>query len=795
MAEALVSTLLQQITTITCEGALEEIRLLKGVKEDLRKLKFNLTSIKALLKDAEQKQISDETVRLWLDRLQEKSLDMEDALDEWRTVLLYRPTDGAENALFLKRKVCLFLRYFSFRRVNRYHGIARNIKEINERLDEIAKDRVRYQLTDTPSRLPKRKESTSFIDGSNIVGRDEVKKEIIGHLLCGTNKEEESCETISIVGMGGIGKTALAQLIYNDEEVKQHFTSRIWASVSDIFDESKVAKTIIAELEGPDKVAALQMESLPLNALLEIIFKSIEGKKYLLVLDDVWTENDEDFGGLNVTFKRGAAGSRILVTTRKDTVSRVMGSSHTIHLETLSQDLCWSILKKIALRERDQRTCEDLTPVGLRIAEKCKGLPLVAKTLGGHLQFKTTRREWEDVLNSELWRMDVVHKDVFVPLLLSYYDLPSPVKQCFKYCAFYIKDSRYSTCQLIARWKAQGYLGFNDDDASLQELKGFEYLKCLEARSFLQIEDFKPLYGQSAHCKMHVLVHDFALFLTKGEFQKLEVSNDKSMKMNSERTRRHLIVVIAKGHCFPESISDVEKLRSLSVTSSDSPDGVINDGDLRNLLNEARRLRALTISGYLSSTISEEIGNLLHLRYLYFQFGFHLKRLPKALCRLHNLQTLALYQCPNLERLPDEVENLVNLTVLCTVLCSSLTFYPKGVRRLTRLTQLVGLIVRVDCNDPQEFSIGDLANLKQLAVLSMKMMGNTINVEESKKVKLQNLQEVDILVNDAIAGADEDTILESLNMSSVPRCCIDTNLPMTGRFSTPRNEYQYYCRF
>ncbi|GLU11248.1 hypothetical protein SLE2022_280060 [Rubroshorea leprosula] len=792
MAEAIVSTLLEQITTIICEGALEEVRLLKGVKEDLRKLKFNLTSIKALLEDAEQKQISNKTVQLWLDRLQEKSLDMEDALDEWRTVLLNRPTDGAENASFLQRKVCLFLRCFSFRRVYRYHGIARNIKEINKRLDEIAEDRVRYQLTDTPSRLPKRKESTSFIDGSNIVGRDEVKKEIIGHLLCGTSKEGESCQTISMIGLGGIGKTTLAQLIYNDEEVKQNFTSRIWVYVSDTFDESKVAKKIIAELEGPDKVAALQMESLPLNALLERICKSIEGKKYLLVLDDVWTENDEDFGGLTVTFKRGAAGSRILVTTRKDIVSRVMGSSHTIHLEPLSQDLCWSILKKIALRERDQKTCEDLTPVGLRIVEKCKGLPLVAKTLGGYLKFKTARKEWEGVLNSELWRMDVVHEDVFVPLLLSYYDLPSPVKQCFKYCASIIKGDFFSTCHLIASWKAQGYLGFNDDDASLQELKGFEYLKCLEARFFLQIEDFEPTYGQYAQyasCKMHDLVHDFALFLTKGEFQKVEVSkDDKSLKMNSERTCRHLAVKIARGLCFLRSISDVEKLRSLCVYGYNTWDGVISDGDLCNLLNVARRLRVLTIWNYRSSTIPKEIGNLLHLRYLYLQFGSHLKRLPKALCRLHNLQILVLCHCPNLERLPDEVENLVNLTILCTPSCSSLTCYPKGVRRLTRLTQLSGLIVRVDHDDPKEFSIGDLANLEQLVVLSMEMVGNTINVEESKKVKLQNLQEVRILVNEAIAGADEDTILESLNMSSVPRCCFDTDFRMTGRINAPRNE-------
>ncbi|GKU96933.1 hypothetical protein SLEP1_g10114 [Rubroshorea leprosula] len=767
MAEALVSTLLQQITTIICAGALEEVRLLKGVKEDLRKLKFNLTSIKALLEDAEQKQIPDKTVQLWLDRLQEESLDMEDALDEWRTVLFYRLTDGAENASFLQRKVCLFLRCFSFRRVYRYHGVARNIKEINERLDEIANDRVRYQLTDTPSRLLRRKESTSFIDESNIVGRDEVKKEIIGHLLCGTSKEGESYQTISIVGLGGIGKTTLAQLIYNDEEVKQHFTIRIWAYVSDISDQSKVAKTIIAELEGLDKVATLQMESLPLNSLLERICKSIEGKKYLLVLDDVWTENDGDFGGLNVTFKRGATGSRILVTTRKDTVSRVMGSSHTFHLKTLSQDLCWSILKKTALRERDQKTCEDLTPVGLRIAEKCEGLPLVAKTLGGHLQFQTTRKEWEDVLNSELWRMDVVHKDVFVPLLLSYYDLPSPVKQCFKYCASFRKDAAYFTSHLIANWKAQGYLGFNDGDDSLRELKGVEYLKCLEARSFLQIKDSDPFCGQFASCKLHDLVREFALYLTKGEFQKVEVSKgDKSMKMNSERTCRHLEVILESGFCFPESISDTEKLRTFQIFPCMG--GVINDGDLCKLLNKARRLRALAIE-YSDSTIPEEIGNLLHLRFLSLCSNLHLKRLP------------------------DEMGNLINLMVLDTASCFSLTCYPKGVRRLTRLTQLSGLIVRVDHDDPKEFSIGDLANLKQLVVLSMKMVGSTINVEESKKVKLQNLQEVKILVNEAIAK-DEDTILESLNMSSVPRCCFDTDFQFFGRFSTPRNEYQY-CGF
>ncbi|GLU03473.1 hypothetical protein SLE2022_206700 [Rubroshorea leprosula] len=272
MAEALVSTILQQIIIIY-QKALEEVRLLTGVKEDMRNLKNNLTSIRALLKDATEKQISDEPVKLWLDWLKEESLNIEDTLDEWRTIILYHLTDGVENVSFLQRKARVFLRCFSFHPI-RYHGIARNIKEINGRLDKIVEDRFRYQLTSTTiSKLSRQEETKSFIDESSLLGRDDVKNEIINHLLCETSKDEEGSpiHTISILGIGGIGKTALAQLVYNDENVKQHSTYGVWTCVSDIFDESKVAKAIIVGLQGLEKQAILQLESVPLNALLDEI--------------------------------------------------------------------------------------------------------------------------------------------------------------------------------------------------------------------------------------------------------------------------------------------------------------------------------------------------------------------------------------------------------------------------------------------------------------------------------------------------------------------------------------------
>ncbi|GKU96987.1 hypothetical protein SLEP1_g10167 [Rubroshorea leprosula] len=345
---------------------------------------------------------------------------------------------------------------------------------------------------------------------------------------------------------------------------------------------------------------------------------------------------------------------------------------------------------------------------------------------------------------------------------------------------------RFSSCDMISHWMAQGYLGFDDDDSPL-ELKGFEYFQCLEARCFFQ--DFEYKY-EHLICKIHDLVHDFALFLTRGELMTLEIfKGNESSTMNRERTLRHLTVVVEKGLCFPEFIPNAEKLRSVVVYSNSSDDcAAISEKAMCNLFNQARRLRLVEMVGYGGSTIPEEIRNLLHLRYLDLGVSRNLKRLPKALFRLYNLEHLYLNYCYNLERLPDEIGNLVNLKLLQTPGCNKLACYPKEVVRLTRLTQLLGLIVRIDRDNPEEFSIGDLAKLNKLLVLSMKIVGNKINVGEAKRVKLQNLQEVKILVDGDIAEG-EHVILESLNMSSVPRYRFQTDYNMDDGFNESRNEW------
>uniref|UniRef100_A0A2N9GFK2 Uncharacterized protein n=1 Tax=Fagus sylvatica TaxID=28930 RepID=A0A2N9GFK2_FAGSY len=230
-----------------------------------------------------------------------------------------------------------------------------------------------------------------------------------------------------------------------------------------------------------------QLASFTAQAEQEIRFG---GKKFFLVLDDVWTEDSTLWEPFRLTLRNGAQGSRILATTRKSRVAEMMGSLKTsesmINLEMLSEEDCWLVFRKIAFLDRDPNQCEQLEDLGRKIAKKCKGLPLAAKTLGSLMRFQRSREEWEMVLDSSLWELEdvgrVVEKDLFGPLLLSYNDLPSSLKQCFSFCAVFPKDYVFNIDDLVYMWMAHGYI----DSKEHMELKGREYFENLAIRSFFQ---------------------------------------------------------------------------------------------------------------------------------------------------------------------------------------------------------------------------------------------------------------------------------------------------------------------
>ncbi|XP_016652151.1 PREDICTED: putative disease resistance protein RGA3 [Prunus mume] len=709
MAEALISVLLEQLASIIQQ----EVRLVMGVRKEVAKLTSNFKDIEVVLENAEERQVKEVDVRQWLERLKDVSYEMDDVLDKWSTEILkqhiQKQEAGNAGSTSTTKKVCFCIPtpWFCFgRQVVLRHDIAVKIKELNERLALIASERQKYDFQSTKRRIEQieRQKSSSFID--KTFGRVDEKDRVVEKLVSGNGQGGATCLVIPIIGMGGIGKTTLAQLAYNDEKVQAHFNTRIWVCVSDPFDEIKIAKAII---EGLTKETPASNE---LQTLKSIIHESVKGKKFLLVLDDVWNQDYGKWEQLKLPLQNGAVGSRILVTTRKEEVARMVGAHHIVNLEVLSEENCWALFYHIALADREKNESKVLEFIGKEIVKKCKGLPLLAKTMGGLMRYKKTKKEWEDVLNSKIWKLDVVEEQVFQPLLLSYYDLAPAIKRCLLYCVIFPKDYEIAKDELIELWISQNYL--NSIENKEKEAVGEMYFDNLVMRSFFQ-EFQKDDLGNIMGCKMHDVVHDFLQFLTKNECLVLEAeggNNKRIMEFDGYNKVRHLTLMFApEGPLIPSSLCNCKNLRTLATFDSK----IASFG--RELISQVKCLRTLNLRRNSLKEVPNEVGELAHLRYLDLSSNHDLMKLPDTMCNLINLQTLRLMSCWALERLPEGMGKLINLQHLHVRWCRRLKL-PKGIARLTSLRTLDEVCIHddddVDNNKEALFELSDLRNMDQL---------------------------------------------------------------------------------
>ncbi|KAK8664252.1 hypothetical protein V6N13_084050 [Hibiscus sabdariffa] len=359
----------------------------------------------------------------------------------------------------------------------------------------------------------------------------------------------------------------------------------------------------------------------------EEIRSCVLGKKMLLVLDDVWTEDATKWEQLKNSLKYCSLGSRILITTRNEKVAIIMGTppSNLFLLNTLSQEECWSLLGHKALCGRTGEESKNLEDIGRKIAEKCQGLPLAAKILGGLLRFKKTREQWQLVLDSEIWDIEEAEQDLFPPLSLSYYELPLVLKQCISYCVVFPKDTIISKDELIKLWMAQDYLkGVQGEE---MEIVGDEYFDELKMRSFFQ--DFKrdELDNGIMEYKMHDLVHDFLQVLTKTECLMIVNNGFEESKVDSYCERaRHATLVRKEAAPTEPNIYHFKKLRSLFIDSSYH--------DTSSLSPYLPNLKELPCG----------VGKIINLRHLENErTDLSLMAMPKGIGRLTNLQTLSVF--------------------------------------------------------------------------------------------------------------------------------------------------------
>jgi predicted nucleotidyltransferase len=631
---------LEQLGSLTYQ----ELSSAWGVRSDLEKLKDTVSTIKAVLLDAEEKQASDHRLNHWLGKLRDVLHDAENVLDEFNYRVLQKEVMKKYGRT--SKKVRDF--FSSSNPLASRFKLAHKIKDVRKRVDDIAADKDKFNLAqrveDRKTTMHKRDMTHSFVNPSDVISRDDDKRKII-HLLM-QQDSGRNVSVIPIIGIGGLGKTTIAKLVYRDEGVVSYFELRMWVCISEDFDVTRLIKEILKSAIGSID------ENLGVDQLQIRLREFLKEKKFLLVLDDVWNEDRNKWIELEALLlgAGGCNGSKIIVTTRNDSVANIMGTTPTYKLDGLSQEECLSLFVKFAFKEGEEKQHPNLLEIGKEIVRKCIGVPLAVRTLASLLYSKVDEKEWKHVRDNEIWNLEQKEGGILPALQLSYNQLSFQLKQCFAYCSLFPKDYDFINLHLIQHWMAHGILQSPVNENQELEDVGEFYIKKLLSRSFFQ--DFNEIETSMMYTfKVHDLVHDLALSIAKGECS--VVTKQSSVAPNV----CHL-TFSDNGQEVTTQLEKLSKVRTV-IFQTEQPVSLV----------EARisRFKYLCVVDFTKSSFKEfpsSIGTLKHLRLLNLSKNRIIKLLPNSICKLHSLQTLLLDHCDNLERLPKGIRNMINLRCL-----------------------------------------------------------------------------------------------------------------------------------
>lgn len=293
---------------------------------------------------------------------------------------------------------------------------------------------------------------------------------------------------LPIFSIGGVGKSTLAQFIYNDPRVQAHFGKRrVWVCVSDLFDKRRITKEIIESFTKEEYKPLFSLDALQVEMM-----EQLGRRKFLLVLDDIWQEAIDEWESFYAPFKNGPKGSMILVTTRFTTVADRVATNNCkpIQLEGLDRDIFWEFFSKCSFGEERPESYPQLQDIGHNIASRLCGSPLAAKTIGRLLNMELTVQHWETVRNSELWELPHRENEILPALQLSYLYLPQELKRCFAFCCMFPKDYSFERDEIVDIWVAEGFV-VSSGSTRLEDM-GIRYLDDLRSRFLFQTDPKYP---------------------------------------------------------------------------------------------------------------------------------------------------------------------------------------------------------------------------------------------------------------------------------------------------------------
>ncbi|KAJ8644991.1 hypothetical protein MRB53_006739 [Persea americana] len=624
MEAAIVSAVVEELVNMIKK----EAYLLIGVEKEVKKLHSKFKAIQAVLVKAGRKQLTDETIRDWLGKIKDVAYEVEDILDEWRidALISRREKDDIGNQRKVRSQYSCFPCQ-CFKQVKLRHETGHRIREIIERLDEISKEKSDFSFNEDVKieevELMQARETGSLIDESMMVfGRDRVKESIINELISDNNREQKSVSITSIVGMGGLGKTTLAQLVCNDESVKTHFNEKIiWVCVSDPFDVSKIAKKVIKSLS---ESSGSNPENSDLDTFQHSLLEAVSKMPFLLVLDDVWNEDETLWKQLKVPLMGAAQGSQILVTTRSRKAAEVMETIHFHDLEHLSHSDCWNLFKSIAFKGAEDEEFQELTKVGEDIVWRCKGLPLAVRAKAD------IEVDLEEI--GEMYFDDLLARSFFQDAEKDYH---GNIYRCKMHDLVHDLATRV-----------------NDGDYHCMENEDSPPTNCHHL-SLLVDGDVSSI--PSPVCEATRL-RTLLLLLSRGERPEINALPDSLF--NHLRFLRALDVSKTFIENLPSSISKLKHLRYLNLSGSkikELPESVTDLCNLQTLKLNSCQFLCMLPSG---------MSKMVQLRHLEIEGTDHLRVLPNGLGNLTTLRTLSKFPVgdENGGRKIGELKNLNLLT-------------------------------------------------------------------------------------------------------------------------------------
>ncbi|KAI3957582.1 hypothetical protein MKW92_027746 [Papaver armeniacum] len=607
MVDAVVSFAVEKLG----DALIHETNFLLGVRDQVQELRDELRRMQCFLKDADAKQQQgDHRVRNWVADIRNVAYDAEDVVDTFMLKIGATPEPGGGVLSLIKRKALMVKNLRHLRRVGE------EIQAIQAKLKAISASTVTYGINDLQDDKPSSsidplRNYYPHVQDKDVTGLEENTNTLLTEL----SKDEERLCVVSIVGVGGLGKTTLAKKVFKDDKVTRDFDCHAWCSISQQLNMRDVLLELIKKFMNPNKD---ELSTSSDRNLVEKVSGYLQDKKYFIVVDDLWSF--QDWSMLSPAFPKGKRGTFPKAT--RDTNSYPAG----------------------------------LEKLGREMVLKCGGLPLAICALGGIL---ATKRE-----DIKEWRY--VHRDVASNinggvmgiLALSYNDLPVHLKPCFLYFGLFPEDFAIPRKKLIRLWIAEGFIPHTKEDAhgTLEEAGKRQYYNELIQRCMIQA-DKDPPPGEVKTCRMHDLIRD--LCLSKGkELDFLDIYNHRivgttSGNDTSRRLRRYAININDEqryGVDFDFNNSG-SALRTLLVQNS-----YFNPRVPLMKYQDMKLLRVLDLGDVgLEKNKIQVIFELIQLRYL--EIG-KVDKIPSSIGNLRNLQTLKLFGGI---MLPETIENLVQL--------------------------------------------------------------------------------------------------------------------------------------